>query len=486
MSDDPVIVIGSGPCGAVAAHKLVDRGLAVTMLDAGSSTPRGAVIRGAGNILYRRYDWTQYLSDRHHDDTGTVDWYSSLSHGGLSNYWTAAVPRFAADDFTEGGRLDERYVWPLGYAQLKPYYAQAEQILNVTTGDPIVGVPSSTGSQKQHAPSDWAAVVADATSKGVGAGVLPMAIGNRWMFARRATEFSSYQCVIEPLLESPRFRLRGGAHVTRLLWNSERGAVDGVEFVDLDSGRVDRLQCRAVVLAAGTIDSTAIVLRSTTSDFPNGLGNSADLVGRYLTDHPREWWQAKLARPMRALSHPLYLARAPHAESEPLMATSLTIGLRAPVERLRTYVRARTSTVGVQVFGTQIPRPDLALRLDDHPDPARQRVHLSHAYDDSTRANLMSARQRFVEVLGESGLTATLVDPGHELRPGSSVHFAGSMRMHTNPAWGVLDGFNRMHDVPNVVVTDMSAFTTNPEKNPTLTAMALSLRAADRLADDLS
>jgi choline dehydrogenase-like flavoprotein len=64
------------------------------------------------------------------------------------------------------------------------------------------------------------------------------------------------------------------------------------------------------------------------------------------------------------------------------------------------------------------------------------------------------------------------------------VHYAGSVRMHDDPRYGVLDRWNRMHDVPNVVVCDMSCFTTGPEKNPTPTAMALAIRAADRLADD--
>ena len=50
----------------------------------------------------------------------------------------------------------------------------------------------------------------------------------------------------------------------------------------------------------------------------------------------------------------------------------------------------------------------------------------------------------------------------------------------------MLDAWSRVHDVPNVVVVDASAFTTGPEKNPTLTAMALASRAAVRLADDLA
>ena len=49
--------------------------------------------------------------------------------------------------------------------------------------------------------------------------------------------------------------------------------------------------------------------------------------------------------------------------------------------------------------------------------------------------------------------------------------------MHDDPAFGVLDRWNRIHDVPNVAVVDASCFTTGAGKNPTLTAMALASRA---------
>ena len=81
--------------------------------------------------------------------------------------------------------------------------------------------------------------------------------------------------------------------------------------------------------------------------------------------------------------------------------------------------------------------------------------------------------------------TSIVPGPFHELRPGSSVHYGGSVRMHADPAFGVLDRWNRLHDVPNVAVVDSSCFTTGPEKNPTLTAMAIAVRAADRLGRDV-
>jgi choline dehydrogenase-like flavoprotein len=87
--------------------------------------------------------------------------------------------------------------------------------------------------------------------------------------------------------------------------------------------------------------------------------------------------------------------------------------------------------------------------------------------------------------LASAGASAEVPGPFHELTPGSSVHYAGSVRMHASPQFGVLDRWNRMYDVSNVAVVDPSCFPTGPEKNPTLTAMALAARAADRLAEDV-
>ena len=133
MPDPDVVVVGSGPTGAMAAATLVEGGADVMMLDAGHHVPGGLVVHVAGNTVFRRMAWADCATDRldPRSDPG-VDWYSSLSLGGLSNFWTAAVPRFAPDDFLEGARLDERYRWPVTYEDLEPYYVAAERRLGVT------------------------------------------------------------------------------------------------------------------------------------------------------------------------------------------------------------------------------------------------------------------------------------------------------------------------------------------------------------------
>jgi choline dehydrogenase-like flavoprotein len=484
VDEDQVIVIGSGPCGATAATRLAERGVRVVMIDAGLQAPRGLLARVAGRTVWRRKGWAEY-SEHRHDPTSDEDvvWISSLSLGGLSNYWTAAVPRYAPEDFVDGARIDERFAWPVTYDELVPYYEQLEPEMGLTVGEPIRGVPPGRARYRHRLSADWRAVAAQAEEHGHGVGALPMARGRPSMIVRRGTEFSSYHCMVVPLERSHSFRLITGAYATRLVWSPAAGRVTSVEYVDRRTGRREQVRGRAVVLAAGAIDSTVILLRSTSDDFPSGLGNSAGLVGCYLHDHPREWWAVELRTPLTALAHPVYIARTDHADSDPLMATSLTVGMTDALrDRLRTFYGGRSTKFGVQVLGTMVPTPDAGVVIGSW-EGSRPAIHLR--YDGQTVQNMIVARERVRDVLASAGVGANVPGPFHELAPGSSVHYGGSVRMHASPQFGVLDGWNRMHDVANVAVVDASCFPTGPEKNPTLTAMALAARAADRLADDL-
>lgn len=487
--DDRVIVIGSGPTGATAAARLVEQGVGVTMLDAGTHAPRGLVVKVAGKTAFRAVSKAELTDDRlDRASSGRVDWVSSLSLGGLSNYWTAAVPRFAPADFTEGGRLDERYEWPVTYDDLVPHYEYAEQLLGVTTGpDPIPGVPQNVARHHCTAPADWQEIIDAANRAGHSVGMLPMAKGAPWMIARRAREFSSYDCVVAPMLSDRSFELRRGAFAVRLRWSSPERRVNAVEYVDVASGHRITLPCRAVVVAAGTIDSTVLLLRSSCDDFPTGLGNTFGLVGRYLHDHPREWWVGHVDRPLRALAHPVYVAGERDGPAEPMLASSLTIGLASRMGRLRTFTRGTSTIFGVQVFGTMVPQPAAGVRLPGADDePIDRHPCISLEFDDAARVNLTAARERLRAVLAAAGIALTVPGPFHDVRPGSAVHYGGTVRMHRSPAYGVLDAWSRVRDATNVVVADSSAFTTGPEKNPTLTAMALAGRAAVRLVHDLN
>ncbi len=485
-TEPPVVVIGTGPTGAVAAATLVARGVSVLVLESGDQAPGGLVVKAAGRTVFRKPDQTQLRNNRNSSPPGRPsDWWSALTPGGLSNYWTAAVPRFAPDDFNVGASVDERYKWPFEYSDLEPFYETAEHYLTITNDQPILGIPHGVGAHHRRAPRGWQPVIDAAAAAGEGIGLTPAAIGNRWMAARRTTEFESYRCVVAPLESSQELKVRRRAHVSSIHWSSTAGRVDGVMISD-QSGGPDVFQpAQAVVLAAGTIDSTAVLLRSTSSDHPDGLGNADGILGRYLHDHPREWFLAELDSPKPCLDHPLLVARASHHETG-LLATQHSIGLGAPVDRLRAWAGRSSRRHGVNVFSTMIPTDDLGVRLEADPGGGRNdRIEIALSYDGSAIDNLRANRDRLRDIFALAGISMTTDDPFQMPVPGSSVHLGGSIRMHNRAEFGVLDKWNQLHHGDGLVVCDASCFTTSPEKNPTLTAMAIAIRAADHLADQL-
>ena len=180
----------------------------------------------------------------------------------------------------------------------------------------------------------------------------------------------------------------------------------------------------------------------------------------------------------------MYLSRQRYDAANPLYASSLTIGLAS--HRINTYLRRKTRSFGVQVFGTMIPTPEIGVSLPKAAGAAEEsRPLIDLKYDQGALDNMVHARQRLRDAFAAAGASVAVDGPFHALTPGSSVHFGGTVRMHRSPEFGAVDSCNRLYDAPNVIVCDSSCFTTGPEKNPTLTAMAIAARAGDHLANDL-
>lgn len=483
-SSGRVVVIGSGPSGAIAADRLSRAGVAVTLLEAGVEPAGGLIVRVGGQTVLRRQPDDGVLADRHVAvDDPLTEWFSALQLGGLSNHWTAAVPRFAAEDFTDGARLDERFRWPLTYDELRPWYEVAEEHLTISGPERSIPVmPAGLVRYPREVPADWRALMAPAHTEEFT--VLPLARGRPFMVVRRGSEFNSYHVILRPLLARKRIDLRLGARATRIVVGAD-GLATGVEYVERGTGAVITIEARAVVVAAGTIDSTRLLLASASPSAPRGVGNERGLVGRYLHDHTRTWWSFEAERPLRLVDHPLYLAREGFASSAPLSGASCTVGLaKGGSYRVGALLGRQARRFGVQVFGTVVPTDEVGVSLGDEAAgaPNDSRLRISARYDAAALAVLDRAASRFEAVLADGGNPIRISSGDWQPRPGSSVHYAGSARMHASEEFGVLDEWNRVRTSPNVLVVDMAAFTTNPEKNPTLTAMALSARAADHLA----
>jgi choline dehydrogenase-like flavoprotein len=473
----------------MAALTLVRRGIPVTLLESGQMTPRGLLVRAMGGTLYRK--WPAIPSPQRYvasDDPATL-WHHDLAPGGMSNYWTGAVPRFAPEDFFEGERLHERYRWPITYEELEPYYERAERLLVVTAGPcDAPNLPAARATYHRQLAPDWGRIAPYAEALGSGLVPTPLAAGPPWLIRRRGAPFNSFTEIVAKLRRFPHFQLLLGAHAQRLEWDGAKRRVGHVIYHDRAQGCERRLAAAAVVLAAGPLASTKLLLDSACADFPDGLGDTAGILGRYLHDHVNAWCVVEFDRPLSRLRHTAYLTRAPYRESEPLRAASCTIGPASYRDRALALTPTKTRRVGVVTFGTMIPLERNYVRLDttqtDEFGLPRLDVHIR--FDDETRRTVATGQQRFVETLKAAGFDAAITTEPHPLVPGASVHFGGTVRMHDSPAYGMLNAWNQLHAVANVVVADASSYTTGVEKNPTLTVMALAARAAERLASDLA
>jgi choline dehydrogenase-like flavoprotein len=488
VDDRQVIVIGSGPPGATAAHFLARAGIATTVLEAGSeNSDLGLTVRVKGIAVVR---WSRRQLLRRNDAvsfSGSPDTelFEELAPGGLSNHWSCAVPRFSEHDFRDAERAGERQTWPVRYADLAPWYDQVEPLLSIAGGAADhAQVPAGRVGRIWELWPDWEPLAARAHEQGRDILPLPYTYGGATTVTVGGNVFNAFVRLVRPLWKAGRVRVKFDARALRLEWSRDKRAVTAVIYRDMKTGRDERIPCGAVVVAAGAINSARILLESTSDEFPAGLGNTEGVLGAYLHDHPL----AKLVLDLGTavpIHPPLYISRPALERTEPLYAGAGAQWSGTPLVVKSLLTRGRRRDTGFSIFGTMAPSPENRVSLDGtRRSDGTAGMVIAIRHPPESQRLLEQTRDQFVELFSQAGLAPQVRVFKVEVA-GNANHYGGTVRMHRSARYGMLDGWSRMHAARNVVVADSSAFTTGPEKNPVLTSMTLAARGADRLARDL-
>jgi choline dehydrogenase-like flavoprotein len=459
-------------------------------------------------------------------------WYRSRIVGGRTNHWGRIALRFAPVDFrgkTHDGLGDD---WPIRYEDLAPYYDKVESYIGVFgTKENIPSAPDGIF-QPPPKPRCNEVVVKKACDK-LGILCIPsrLAILTRPLNGRPAchycgqcdrgcklaSNFSSSQVMIPPAQLTGRLTLITNAMARQVLVGKD-GKAEGVSYIDKATKSERRVHAKAVMVAASACESARLLLNSKSSQFPDGLANSSGAIGRYLMDSVGS----------DGVGHFPQMARVPPHNHDGVGGLHMYIpwwkfdrkndfprgyhvemwgGRNMPgvgmfhdtcdenegygTSLKQTCRKEYGAYIGLAGRGEMIPNRDSYCEID--PDTVDQwgipvlRFHFKWGEGEIKMAKDMQETFRsLVEAAGGTYRTKTSAegDRPHGIADGGVIiHELGTVRMGEDPKSSVLNGFCQAHDVKNLFVTDGASFVTNPDKNPTLTIMALSWRASEYLLD---
>ncbi len=519
-----VIVVGTGMGGGMLGYQLARSGHRVLFVEKGRSTLPGTpgTIRAAVPELAEprayRSESTYYdalaragrTTDEIEDISGRASKrfvpFIGSGTGGSSALYGMVCERFFAGDFTprqnfrDPGDSTVPDAWPLSYEEMAPWYAEAEKLLGVRGApDPLrpeaadVGLPAAP----PFSP-DNQAVVNYLTGRGLHPYHLPMACDYTDDCATCQTYLCPKSCKndaarngVLPAVTEHGAYLLAECRVVRL--EADRTEVRQV----ICQRRSDMLALRAkvVVLAAGALVTPVLLLNSRSGDWPRGLANGSDWVGRNLMRH--------LLDPIEIWPHPGHKTLAANKEiglndfyfrDGQKFGTVQSFGAIPPMEWLtnrpgwrgkalyvaspavrRIYQRFVTGGLVLAAMTEDLPYLDNRVLPSNRPSlDGRQRLRIQYRL----HASEIERRTAFLSQLNE------VLAPFRRLNLGSGKdnanlgHVCGTCRFGTDPKTSVLDPQNRSHEVDNLYVVDTSFFPSSAGLNPSLTVAANALRVA--------
>lgn len=515
-----VVIIGTGMGGAMLGHALSGQGRRVLFLERGLATLPEGQPTGEGDITdpdaRLRYglwpDPVRMIVDGRVSETYAA---VGCAVGGSTRLYAAALERFAPDDFAPTAALPHPAgPWPIGYAEIAPYYTQAEELLRVVgTRDPLGDATSPERPPPPPAAPVDDIFIADLAKAGlhpyrlhVGIGYEPGCAECIGILCHRGCKSDAANRCMIPAIASGNTELRTECEVVRI--ESSGRQVTGVIY------RRDKVLHRAhgriVALAAGTLRSAGLMLLSANQDHPAGLGNASGLVGRNIMFHASDWiamWPSKKASmegPRKTIAlRDLYRVdglRLGSFQSVGLPAGYGNILMQlyhwfdsSPLSRLRIlrpFLRI-PAFAAARIFGSasifaliieDLPYPDNRIAVDPA-EPGRIIIH--YRIRDELLQRWQAARSQLRRRL--RGMRSFFLRPTLMLDTG---HPCGTCRFGDDPTTSVLDRDCRAHDLDNFFVVDASFMPSSAGINPSLTIAANALRVAgaigaqlDQLAD---
>jgi choline dehydrogenase-like flavoprotein len=506
-----VIIIGSGAGGGTLARHLAPSGKRILILERGDWLPREPENWDADAVfIQNRYVPQETWLD------GSGKPFSPGIHyavGGATKMYGAALYRLRRDDFGQVQHYDGiSPAWPIAYADLEPYYLQAEQLYEVhgNRGEDSTE-PEASGPYPfpalEHEPriqqlhDDLVRAGFHPFHSPNGVRLLPLEMQNSRCI--RCASCDGFPCLVQaksdaemmgvrPALEHANVTLITNARADRLLTDDSGRNVVGVEVER--GGERETYRADIVVLAAGAVNTARLLLASASDQHPNGLANGSGQVGRNYMFHnstavlalskepnPTHFQKtlglndfyfgtADFRFPMGNIQM-VGKSSAPMFRGEKPLQTKL-----APELTLNEMAK---HSVDFWLSTEDLPSPDNRVTLERD-----GRIRLTYTPNNQEPTKRLYSQLK--SMLGHLGMHPDHLIPRttylkNEIPIAGVAHQAGTARFGNDAASSVLDADCKAHELDNLYVADTSPFPSIGAVNPALTAMALALRTGDRI-----
>jgi choline dehydrogenase-like flavoprotein len=488
-----IAIIGAGMGGATLAYGLRGSGADVLVIDRGDFLPREWENWSPEAVFEQgRYKNAEAW---HAADGSPFSPGNYYYIGGNTKLYGAMLPRFREQDF---GAIEHHdglsAAWPVGYAEMEPFYAQAERLYLVhgeadtDPTDPWRSAPYPYPALP-HEPT-IAALADSFRQQGLHPFSMPAAVDRRpGGTCVRCRTCDGYPCMVDakadadvcairPLATAGDIRLLTNTVISSLATTTDGKAV--AEAVGRRHGQPVTVRADKFVVSAGAVNSAALLLRSGTTQHPDGLGNSSGLLGRNYMVHnstffvaadPRRRNRTRFQKTLALNDWYLPSAGRPY----PLGNVQMLGKLLAPM------VSAGRPNVPAGVLRTVTDHSvDLYLTTEDLPergnriDVNRQGQIVVHWTPNNTAPHEELVRLT-TKAVRRAGYPLILTE---RMGIATNSHQCGTALMGEDPAQSVLDVTCRSHDVGNLWVVDSACFPSSAAVNPALTIAANALRVA--------
>jgi choline dehydrogenase-like flavoprotein len=551
-----VIVVGSGASGGWAAKELAEGGARVLVLDCGRPQnnknftehvpayqlayrnlkfrePVAPVIRQTRPIQGQCYactEWNYEWFANDHDEPYTTAENMPYSYfgrlrvvGGRTNVWGRQCYRLSDLNFKAASHDGFGEDWPISYKDVAPYYDKVERYVGINgmlensevlpdgQFQPPMGMSCAEWQMRSVVKQKFGRTLTLGRSANLTQSLNGRAACHYCGPCERGcathSYFNSSFTTLKDALATGKCDLTTNAMAYKILMDSGKNRATGVLYIDRQTKQAREVRARVVVLAAGALESTRVLLNSATREYPKGLGNSSGALGHYYTDSlkgggaeatiPGKVKEFSIDGPHRP--NGIYVIRFQNlpgqAKSKDFlrgygMQGGSGIGFSASApgfgEAYKLAAKEPVQSFRFLAYGEPLPRYENYVELDpEKKDIFGIPVLRAHvAWGDNERNLVKDAGEKAAEMLEAAGMKNVRMHSDVHL-PGDANHDVGTARMGSDPKKSVLNQFQQSHDVKNLFVMDGSCFNAPGCQNPTLTIMSLTMRSCEYLQESM-